>query len=335
MKLSVQLVIWNGEKYLPLLFESLAGQTFKDWELLVWDNGSKDKTVELVGGYSKKIGVPVRTYLKKENSGFAPPHSALFRESADEYVAILNQDIVLENNVFEALVGHLEKHPDCASVGPKLLRLENDIKTNTIDSLGLKINRKRQITDLGADTADIDRQNDAMPAKSVFGVSGAVAIYRRSAVSAVCRKGELFDEAYVSYQEDSDLAWKLRLGGYESKVVVGAKAYHHRGTRESERGSLLKTISNKKSQQLFIRHNSYKNHLTTIYKNEQWQNFLLDLLPIFWYEGAKFFYNLLFDRRVFAVIGELKRERAYFQSERKRIKSITRTSWKEIRRWFR
>ena len=48
MKLTVQLVVWNGEKYIPYLFESLKKQTFKDWNLLILDNGSTDNTVNLV-----------------------------------------------------------------------------------------------------------------------------------------------------------------------------------------------------------------------------------------------------------------------------------------------
>ena len=48
MKLSVQLVAWNGGKYIPYLFDSLRKQTFSDWQLIILDNASSDDTLEKI-----------------------------------------------------------------------------------------------------------------------------------------------------------------------------------------------------------------------------------------------------------------------------------------------
>src|SRR3989338_7429508 len=47
-KLTVQLVTWNGAKYIPYLFESLKKQTYADWDLAVLDNASSDGTARLI-----------------------------------------------------------------------------------------------------------------------------------------------------------------------------------------------------------------------------------------------------------------------------------------------
>jgi glycosyltransferase involved in cell wall biosynthesis len=47
-KLIVQLVTWNGAKYIPFLFESLRAQTYTNWELVILDNGSSDDTPEVL-----------------------------------------------------------------------------------------------------------------------------------------------------------------------------------------------------------------------------------------------------------------------------------------------
>ncbi|MFA6105183.1 MAG: glycosyltransferase family 2 protein [Patescibacteria group bacterium] len=334
MKLSVQLVTWNGEKYLPALFDSLKSQSFIDWELLILDNGSTDRSVEFINEQKDKIGVPVRIFIKNKNIGFAPAHSFLFRESSSPYVAVINQDLILETEVFEKLTNYLDKNPKVGSVSPRLLRMQNGTKTTIIDSLGLQIRKNRQVVDISAGKNFQNEVFEQSPVHDVFGVSAAIAIYSRQAVGAVCRPGELFDESYFSYQEDVDLAWKLQLGGFGSAVLTGISAYHERGIKEPEDKSLLGRFKNKKKQPFYIRYNSYRNHLATIYKNEQWPNFILDFFLIFWYEGLKFKYNFWFDREILKGIRDLWNRREELKAERKRIKSITRESWKNLGRWW-
>ena len=54
-KVVVQLVAWNGAKYIPFLFDSLKKQTSRDWELLILDNNSTDATAELIEKASKNF----------------------------------------------------------------------------------------------------------------------------------------------------------------------------------------------------------------------------------------------------------------------------------------
>ena len=77
----------------------------------------------------------------KENIGFSKAYNQLIHWSKSEYVLCLNQDIILEPDFLEKMIGFMEKSPDCGSATGKLLRLQDDQKTKYIDSVGLKISK--------------------------------------------------------------------------------------------------------------------------------------------------------------------------------------------------
>jgi hypothetical protein len=122
MKLTVQLVSWNGEKYIPYLFESLRKQTYKDWKLLVLDNGSYDKTTNLIKKELNTLPVQSEVLELKENLGFSEGHNKLFLKVKTDYVLLLNQDMYLEENCLDELVHFMEEHSNFASATPLLFK---------------------------------------------------------------------------------------------------------------------------------------------------------------------------------------------------------------------
>lgn len=328
MKISLQLVTWNGAKYLPRLFESLKTQTYKDWGLFILDNGSTDETVKIIEN-AKKDFPSMKLTQNKENTGFSHSHNVLFEQSDSPYILLVNQDTEIEPDVMEKMVAFMDEHENVASMSPRLMRRLNGQKTEIIDSLGLEIKRSRRVVDIDA---GCHFDSSVESSKNVFGVSAALAMYRRS---AVLKTGSgLFDLHYFSYKEDFDLAWRLRLAGFDSAVLLSAVAYHDRGAAEDIASGTLTKALNKKRQSYLVRYHSYKNQLATIYKNEQWQNFFLDFPRILWYEGSKFIYFLLFERTVLKGIGELWKKRKILQKERARIQHSEVVSWREMRKWF-
>ena len=328
-KLSVQLVTWNGEKFLPALFGSLRDQTFSDWRLMIWDNGSTDRTRGVIAEQKIELKVPVEIDGKENNIGFAAAHQALYARSDSPYVLILNQDTVLENDVFEKLVAYLDEHEETASAAPLLLRLSEGKKTTIIDSLGLGITRARRIYDResGKDWEVVTNTVRTSPVP-VFGVTGAVAVYRRRAVGE-----ELFDASYFSYQEDIDLAWRLCNQGQAASVLVNAFAYHERGVKAPISG-LFGRIKAKLGQPGFVRVCSYRNHLATLIKNDFTQNIILDLPFILWYELKKFVFNLCFDRAALGALKTLFKERGRLMAEREKNLKNSGMNWKRVRAWW-
>jgi GT2 family glycosyltransferase len=216
------------------------------------------------------------------------------------------------------------------------------MNNNKVDTLGLKVLRNRRVVDKysqkkwddikGKVNLSYHTKNGMM---EVFGLSGALAMYRRDALRLIeLAPGKIFDEDYISYKEDVDLAYRLRIAGYNSYILLDSVAYHSRsvGIPEKLRDSVA--IANKCEQSLLVKYHSYKNHLATLYTNEYWQNFVLDLPWILWYEIKKFIYFLFFDRQVLKGTRELWKNRAYLKIKRKNIIKIRKISWRQMRKWW-
>ena len=339
MKLSIHLVTWNGAKYIPYLFESLRKQTFRDFELRILDNGSSDNTVASIQKELMNGNFISTVSQEKNNLGFAGGHNKLLSVCQSEYVLLLNQDMVLEPDCLAKLVSALDHNKNIAAVTPRLMKwdfLQNSF-TDIIDSLGLKVFRNRRVIDQnGGEPWHLIRSRIAHTEMvPMFGVSGALPMFRMTALRDVAfQDGSIFDPQYGSYKEDVDLAFRLQSRGYEAALVPQAVAYHDRTASGPKQLSDSAAIENKKNQSDLVRSSSYKNHLMTLYKNEYWQNAILDFPWILWYEGKKFLWFLFFDRSVLGGLKEIWLLRQSLRKKRFQIKAKRKKSWQEMRKWF-
>lgn len=329
-KLTINLVTWNGEKYIPALFGSLAKQTYKNWELVVIDNASADSTVSLIEDWVQKLGVPFKLVKNSENLGFAVGHNLAFKEVKTEYFLIINQDLILEPDALEKMVKFMDAHLNAVAAGPRLMKwgFANNQKTEIIDSLGLKIDRKRRVTEIEMGEVYKNSKDDF---SRVFGLSGAIVMFR---TSAIAKLNYFFDEFFGSYKEDVDLAYRINLNGGESFVTYDAVVYHDRTGVGVKNKSDVSVALNKNKQSHLIKYNSYRNHLVVLYKNEFWQNLTLDFIWIFWYELKKFFYFLFFDRQVLSAWLELYHNREFLKKQRQEIAKQRKITWRNFRYWI-
>jgi len=360
-KLTINLVVYNGEKYIPYLFVSLKRQSFKDWELIFVDNASTDRTLELVEAELKDSGISYQIIKNQENFGFSPGHNQAYAQVKTPYFLLQNVDMYLMPDALEKMVAFLDSHPDTAAIAPRLMRWEfekvlaakqngleiiaaaNEGFTSQIDAVGMKLYRNRRAVEwLTRQEWAKDSENKEVreiygkPVREVFGVSGAFPMYRKNLLDKVLLPGNnLFDPTYHSYKEDLDLAYRLRNAGYVSYVLLDAVAYHDRtGAGPKEMGDWA-ALKNKKKQSYFVQYHSYKNHLRTLYKNEYWQNILMDFFPIVWYELKKLGYLLLINPSIiFKGWVEIIKDRSYTRSARVKILASRKMYWKGIRRWF-
>ncbi len=323
---TINLLTWNGSKYLPWLLKSIQEQTFNDYELLILDNGSADDSIALVKEYAPNA----RIITKKKNLGFAKGHNLLLNWSKSKYVLVLNQDIILEKDYLETLVNFLENHKQVASVSGKLMYwdFENGVKTKVIDSFGLRVDRKRHVVD------NYQGQNDfKLDSQEVFGLSGSAVLYRRNALDTISIKQdhnnyEYFDEDFFAYKEDIDIAWRLRLVGYQHYLITDTKAFHHRTMSSSS------NIKDKRKNNLVANRFSYRNHLMILYKNSFCKNIFKDFFQLFWYEFKKFIYLLIFERSTVRGLIEFLQKLPKLRKKRKEIKKIVRVKTEDIYNWF-
>jgi len=360
-KLSVNLVIKDGAKYLPYLLYSLKQQTYKDFEMIVVDNASTDDTMGIIRRELVTSGIPFREIINKENLGFSAGHNQAFKETTAPYFVLLNADMFMMPDTLEKVVAFLDTHPDTSSVAPRLMRWDFSLTaaatssgqdvlaaatsgfTNQIDAIGIKLFRNRRAVELytretWGENSDNQMVRDLMgkTLTEAFGVSGAFAAYRRANITSVLLPGgNLFDPTYHSYKEDLDLAYRLRNAGHSAYIILDAVVYHDRTGAGPKEMSDVAAILNKRRQSSFVRFHSYKNHLRTLYKNEYWQNALIDFPYIFWYEFKKFVFILFTDPKViFLGWKDIFQHCGYTCSARRAIVASRKLYWKGIRRWF-
>ncbi len=354
-KLTINTIFFKDEeeKYFSYLFESLQKQTFKDWQLQVLDNGASPELIGKLKGQLDKLDNKSEIIHSDKNIGFANGHNLLYKKSDSEYVLMLNPDMYLQLDVLEKLVKFLDQHKEVATASTRLMRWDfaklgsgGDLQasfTNQIDAIGIRLLRNRRAIEwLAQQEWKEDSENKHVKnlynksIVEVFGVSGALPIYRKSQIDNVLLPdGNVFDPTYHSYKEDLDLAYRLRNMGYTSYVLLDAVVYHDRTGAAPKKMGDWSAIKNYKKHSKYIRFHSYKNHLRTLYKNEYWQNLLLDLPFIFWFEFKKFVFLLSTSPSViFVGWKEILQNYKYTRKAKKDIKQKRKMYWKGLRRWF-
>jgi len=90
-KVSIIIPIYNAEKYLSKTIESVMAQTYTDWEIVAVDDGSTDKTPEILKDYEKKLPKKLRVITQK-NSGVSIARNTAIAAARGEYIAFLDHD---------------------------------------------------------------------------------------------------------------------------------------------------------------------------------------------------------------------------------------------------
>jgi len=340
-KVSVQIVTWNAMNFIFDCLESLMRQSFRDFSVIVIDNGSDDGTVEFV-----RANYPTVSVLENfKNLGFTKANNQGILLAKSEYVLTLNADVILSENFLERLLAFADTKPDAGSFGGKAFKLYSEplasgdeislrevVRSNILDTTGLQIFRSRRVIDRGEgekDTGQYDRREE------VFGICGACALYRQSALAEVAIKKEYFDNDFFAYKEDVDLAWRLRLYGFAAWYIPDAVFFHHRQLPTVDENNLVKAIYQRQSVSKFRRALSFRNQHLLLVKNDLLIN-LLFALPWWLLREVKIILAALILEpfqgksliEFFQLLPNALLKRRVIMAHRK-------VSAKEIRKWFR
>lgn len=232
-ELSVVIVTWNGRHHLEHCLPALFAQTYKDFRLILVDNGSQDGTVAFIREHYPEA----ETIALDRNYGFAFPNNLGIRKALEDsrvrYVVTLNNDTAPEPGYLTELVACALRHPEAGSVQPKVV---NFFESGVIDSTGILIAREMSAINRGQ--KEMDKGQYELESE-IFGPSASAALYTREALTRIALPDrgeglEFFDNSYFAYYEDVDLAWRLRLAGFASIYAPQAKVLHvHSATGEN------------------------------------------------------------------------------------------------------
>ena len=90
-KVSILMATWNRAQMIGRTIESVRAQTFRDWELIIADDGSTDNTPQIVKGWTAKDARIVYT-CRKMNEGISKNYNKGLRIAKGEYVAMIDDD---------------------------------------------------------------------------------------------------------------------------------------------------------------------------------------------------------------------------------------------------
>lgn len=280
-KLAIHVVTWNGAKYLSVLLRSL--QNILNINEVVFrflDNGSTDNSVTILREWCDSNSASL--IVMNKNIGFSGGHNRLYEQAREKYIALVNQDIVVDPMYFQKILEEFEADDKLGSASGVLYRMNVREDQNVIDSAGLGIKRNHYVYD--------KVRSDASENRKVFGVSAACSIYRKQALDDVAyivgNVPQIFSDRFHSYKEDVDLGYRLQLAGWDSMVIADAKAWHERGIKTDD-------SSSRTNRPYILRYQSYRNHILFLQHTASFNWFSWTGILIIVHESIKLLWLLL------------------------------------------
>ncbi len=112
-KISIIVASFNYEEYIKETIESILNQTYQNWEMIVVDDGSQDKSVEVIKSYCEKDErIKLFTHPNNENRGLKETIQLALSKATGEYVAFCESDDTLREDSLEKRVNILKEYPN-------------------------------------------------------------------------------------------------------------------------------------------------------------------------------------------------------------------------------
>lgn len=107
-KVTVVIPVYNSEKYIARCIDSVINQTYQDFEIQIINDGSKDKSQEIIDSYTKKYPDKIIS-IEQENKGVAKTRNEAIKRSKSKYIMFLDNDDYLDRDYIEKYVNEIEK----------------------------------------------------------------------------------------------------------------------------------------------------------------------------------------------------------------------------------
>ena len=117
-RVSIGLPVYNGENYVQEALDSILGQTYMDWELIICDNASTDGTADICRKYAAR-DARIHYHLNERNLGAAPNYNRTLELAVGEYFKWAAHDDLLAPQFLARCVEALDQHPQAVLCHPK------------------------------------------------------------------------------------------------------------------------------------------------------------------------------------------------------------------------
>lgn len=250
VKVSVIVVNHNGRGYLRRCLLSVLANDFKDYEIIVVDNGSSDGSISLI---KDKLGAKFHNLFVlelKQNYGPAFARNEGAEIAKGEYLAFLDNDTQVKKDWITEAIKLFQRDQKIGCIQCKLLLLAEknkyDYAGEYLNQYGFLVQRAQYKE---TDNGQFDQEEEILAAKS------AGMFIRKDIFNIIGG----FDKDYFIYMEETDLGWRSWLAGYKTVFCPRSIVYHEFGTS-------IKILSKEKSN-FNIRFHGTKNYIMTLIKN--------------------------------------------------------------------
>jgi GT2 family glycosyltransferase len=211
---SVVVVNYNRIDLLRACIASLGNQSFRNFEIIVVDNGSSDSSPAYIRGL---LGTDVeRAVFLDKNTGFTGGCNRGIEQASGRYIALINNDAEADSEWLSALARAAEQNPCPGMWASKILFHGTDI----IDKAGHLIFPDGQNRGRGTGEKDCGQYNSG---EETLFPDGCAAMYSRELLAEIGG----FDEDFFAYADDADLGLRARWMGWSCMYVPDAVVYHH------------------------------------------------------------------------------------------------------------
>ena len=101
-------VVFNGDKYLQETIDSIKKQNYKNYEYIIIDGGSTDKTLQIIKNNSSMIDY----WISEKDEGIYDAFNKGLNLAKGDYIGIINSDDTYEANTLEILAKYIALYPD-------------------------------------------------------------------------------------------------------------------------------------------------------------------------------------------------------------------------------
>lgn len=338
---SINIVVLNGEKYIQGCLDSVLAQSYSTEfiEINILDNGSADATKNIIRNFGFRIsnlGFSKFNFIEsKLNFGMWGGQEELLKNSSGKYVVFLSVDVILEKDFIKNAVQAMEANSNLGAIQAKVFQFSlnpsGHVLSTIIDSCGFKIFRSRRVINIGHGETDNGQFNKSV---DIFGVEGAVPILRTEALQSIRVLGEIADHDLFWYGEDLDVAWRLRMAGWEQYYEPSVVAWHDRQTTKRTRRGIFDFIAIRRMIPLRKRQLEWRNIRCTVIKNDYIINLLKDMPYILPREITMFVYLLFFETAVLIELPKLLSFIPRMLRKRKEIMKHSKTNPAKIHSYF-
>ena len=215
---SIIIVNYNGKNHLEKCLESIMRIDYNNYEIILVDNNSTDKSIELV----KNTYPNVMIIKLDKNYGFAEPNNIGAKNAKGDFLFFLNNDTIVTPKCISELINVFKSNAKIAICQSLLLKPDNNVDSSGdfIDDLG-RAYRSRTVP---------------KEPKKILSARGAAMMVRKK----IFWELNGFDENFFVSFEDVDIGWRAWIWGYEVLTVPSSIVFHSGGTTVKQFDSEIK-----------------------------------------------------------------------------------------------